>query len=48
MKPPETDDELLGKVLLQMERDGKIAIDPDGTVRLLSPDTIERNEEARS
>jgi hypothetical protein len=37
-KPPEVTDEELAAALLQMERDGKISIDVDGTVHLLTPE----------
>jgi len=36
MKSPDVTDEELGATLLQMERDGKITIDKDGTVHLLT------------
>jgi hypothetical protein len=43
-KPPEVTDEELAAALLQMERDGKISIDVDGTVHLLTPEIEEQSK----
>ena len=41
---PLTDEEL-GNALLRMERDGKIFIDVDGTVHLLTPEIEKTNDQ---